>query len=110
MTELSIGSWVKREGAFTRRDVSVNGRWVERWIGPRWHLVESTVRNGAVVRCGKRMAAKDARARELQVSALMPLTRLIGQPQLCKAGCQDSVGDGAPEDDATAGQEDPVVA
>ena len=25
---------------------------------------------------------------ELQVSTVMPLTRMIGQPQLCKAGCE----------------------
>jgi hypothetical protein len=29
---------------------------------------------------------------ELQVAEVMPLTRAIGQPQLCKAGCTEHEG------------------
>jgi hypothetical protein len=90
MTDLVIGAWVKRARG-------------------KWHVVESVVADRVVIRCGKEMARVTRSGGELQVSALMPLTRMIGQPQLCKAGCEDSAGDGAPEDDATAGQEDPVA-
>lgn len=85
------------------------GNWVRR-TGGKWHLAESVVAGDVVTRCGRRMDRVTRTGGELQVSALMPLTRMIGQPQLCKAGCEDTVGDGAPEDDAAAGQEDPVVA
>jgi hypothetical protein len=70
MTELAIGTWVKRRGG-------------------RWHLVESVVAEDAITRCGRRMdrvlsSVHDSlENRTLQISALMPLTRMIGQPQLC---------------------------
>lgn len=57
------------------------GVWVKR-TGTKWHLVDSVVAGDAVTRCGRRMRDPD-----LQVSEVMPLTRMIGQPQLCKAGC-----------------------
>ena len=65
------------------------GNWVKRGRG-KWHVVESIVAEDAVTRCGKRMADwPDSHGPgKLQVSALMPLTRMIGQPQLCKAGCE----------------------
>lgn len=81
MSAPQIGSWVKR----TRT---------------KWHLADSIVAGDVVTRCGRRMADKaDA---PFQVSDVMPLTRMIGQPQLCKAGCDRvdpfSDTDAVPED------------
>jgi hypothetical protein len=78
---MNIGSWVKRRGS-------------------KWHLVESVVAGAAITRCGRRMEERTSEG-ELEVSSLMPLTRMIGQPQLCKAGCQDTEPAGAGEDDAS---------
>ena len=74
---MNIGNWVKREGAFRQR---ADGT----WVGPRWHLCESIVAEDAVVSCGKRMDSVTRSGRKLEVSTLMPLTRMIGQPQLCR--------------------------
>ena len=63
---MSIGQWVRRE---TRKHVT------------KWHLVESVVADDAVTRCGRRMRNELG---GLKVSDAMPLTRMIGQPQLCK--------------------------
>jgi hypothetical protein len=68
------------------------GNWIRRTRG-KWHLVESVVAEDAITRCGRRMDRVTASGGELQVSEVMPLTRMIGQPQLCKAGCDISVGD-----------------
>jgi hypothetical protein len=80
------------------------GNWVARFKGQRritqWHLVESVIEDRAVVRCGREMDRVTASGGELQVSEVMPLTRLIGQPQLCKAGCDRS--EPHPEDDASS--------
>ena len=62
--QVDIGSWVRRRGG-------------------KWHLVDSTVAGAAVTRCGRRLE----QTRPLEVSAVQPLTRAIGQPQLCRAGC-----------------------
>ena len=75
---MNIGDWVKRKGSFRRVEKDGN----EKWVGPRWHLVESIVAGDAVTKCGKRM--KDP---GLEIRPEMPLTRLIGQPHLCRAGC-----------------------
>ena len=57
------------------------GNWIRR-TGQRWHLCDSIVAGDVVTRCGRRMADKaDA---PFHVSAVMPLTRAIGQPQLCR--------------------------
>ncbi len=58
------------------------GQWVRR-KGGKWHIVESIVAGDAITKCGRRLRDEV----ELQVSDVMPLTRAIGQPQLCKAGC-----------------------
>jgi len=63
MTEPVIGGWVRRKG--------------------KWHLTESVVAGAAFTRCGRRMEARTADG-ELELSAVEPLTRLIGQPQNCK--------------------------
>ncbi len=76
---IQIGSWVRRPGG-------------------KWHVVESVVSDRAVTRCGREMH-RYSRWGELEVSSLMPLTRMIGQPQLCKAGCQTP--DPFIEDDAS---------
>jgi hypothetical protein len=107
MSDLQIGQWVKRKGAF-RRHVDPDG--TERWTGPRWHLVESVVAEDAVTRCGKRMDRVTTKG-ELEVRSLMPLTRLIAQPQLCRAGCQraattDDFGSTLPTEDDGSTHED----
>jgi len=56
------------------------GSWVRRGPRRKWHLCESVVSDDAVTRCGRRMAPP------LEVSPAEPLTRMIGQPQLCR-GC-----------------------
>jgi hypothetical protein len=77
------------------------GQWVKLPGKRKWHVVESLIAGDAITRCGRRLRDEAG----LQVSALMPLTRMIGQPQLCKAGCEDTVGDGAPEDDGSTANE-----
>lgn len=59
------------------------GSWIKR--GRKWHFVESVVDSGAITRCGRRMLR--GTGYPFQISDVMPLTRMIGQPQLCKAGC-----------------------
>ena len=54
------------------------GQWVRR-SGTKWHLIDSVVAGDAFTRCGRRM-----RDPGLETSDNMPLTRMIGQPQLCK--------------------------
>lgn len=93
MSDLRIGAWIKRKGPFRRH---FDGE-TERWVGPRWHLVESVVAGAAVTRCGRRMEALTGQG-PLEVRDTQPLTRMIGQPHLCKKGCDDRVGDGAPEE------------
>jgi hypothetical protein len=63
---MNIGSWVRRPGG-------------------KFHLVESIVAGDAITHCGRRMDRTN-RNGELEVSEVMPLTRLIGQPQNCR-GC-----------------------
>lgn len=76
MSELQIGQWVRR--AYEGTALVANG--------PKWHLVESVVAGDAVTRCGRRL--RDDPAKPFEVADTMPLTRMIGQPQLCRAGCQ----------------------
>jgi hypothetical protein len=59
------------------------GDWVRR-RGGKWHKVESVVAGDAVTRCGRRMHEVSAYSGRLQVSDVEPLTRMIGQPQLCR--------------------------
>ena len=58
------------------------GQWVRRADG-KWHLVESVVANDAVTHCGRRLRDR-ADLGAFETSDNMPLTRMIGQPQLCK--------------------------
>lgn len=58
------------------------GNWVRR-LGGKWHLVDSVIAGDAVTRCGKRMKPRTSDGR-LEVSDVEPLTRMIGQPQLCQ--------------------------
>lgn len=58
------------------------GNWVRR-PGGKWHLVESTVAGDAFTRCGRRMDKTNSHGK-LDVSDVEPLTRMIGQPQLCR--------------------------
>lgn len=69
---MRIGDWVRRRG--------------------KWHLVESVVAGAAITRCGKRMETGGT-WQQLEVSDVMPLTRMIGQPQLCKGGCDKTGGE-----------------
>lgn len=59
------------------------GTWVRR-LAPRhtkWHLVESVVADDAVTHCGRRMRDELS---PFDTSTVMPLSRMIGQPQLCR--------------------------
>jgi hypothetical protein len=75
---MTIGQWVRRiyeegESAWSKRTLT------------RWHLVESVIDDEPVTRCGRRLRKRDRT--EFEVSDVMPLTRMIGQPQLCRQ-CQ----------------------
>ncbi len=66
----------------------LNGQWVRRQTSKnkarfKWHLVESTIAGDAVTKCGRRMDRTTA-AGSLETSDVEPLTRMIGQPQLCR--------------------------
>lgn len=66
MSELAIGSHVTRHGQ-------------------KYHRVESIIAGDAVTRCGRRMDRYKPWVRgELYVLHTIPLTRAIGQPQLCR--------------------------
>ena len=54
--------------------------WVRR-PGQKWHLRESVVADDAITYCGRRLRNELGR---LEESTVMPLTRMIGQPQLCR--------------------------
>ena len=81
---MKIGSWVRRKGG-------------------KWHEVESLIDGDAVTQCGRRMDRVN-RSGELQVSEVMPLTRMIGQPQNCRY-CDWAP---APEDDGSTAPVDAV--
>jgi hypothetical protein len=58
------------------------GQWIRRARDDaKWHLIESVVANDAITHCGRRL--KDQTG-AFELSDVMPLTRMIGQPQLCK--------------------------
>lgn len=61
------------------------GDWVRRKDG-KWHAVESIVSDDPITHCGRRL--KERRWKGVlvpfEVSDVMPLTRMIDQPQLCK--------------------------
>ena len=67
MTALTPGTFARRPGE--RR--------------AKWHAVESVIAGAAITRCGRRMEHK-TNGGALEVSAVEPLTRMIGQPQLCR--------------------------
>ena len=54
--------------------------WVRR-PGKKWHLAESWVADDAITYCGRRLRDELGK---LERSDVMPLTRMIGQPQLCR--------------------------
>lgn len=63
----------------------VVGNWVRRKEGrSKWHRVESDIASEAITRCGRRM--DPGLYGGLEVSDVEPLTRMIGQPQICR-GC-----------------------
>jgi hypothetical protein len=68
-----IGNWVRREHK----------------KGAKWHLVESIIDGEPVTRCGRRLLRVSLGGDPLTSTPTMPLTRMIGQPQLCKAGCDN---------------------
>lgn len=59
--------------------MNVIGHWVKK-PGRRWHLTESVIAGAAITRCGRRLEHENSDI----TSDVEPLTRLIGQPQLCK--------------------------
>ena len=50
----------------------------------KWHMVESVIDGDQVTKCGRRLPRRAGD----EGSDVMPLTRLIGQPQICRAGCE----------------------
>jgi hypothetical protein len=46
----------------------------------KWHLVESVIDGEPITKCGLRMA----KPKTLEDSPVIPLSRMISQPQLCK--------------------------
>lgn len=66
---MDIGDWVRR-----------------RRVGAKWHVVESVIAGDAVTRCGRRMRdhSADHPIAPLERTPVMPLTRMIDQPQLCE--------------------------
>ena len=66
---MNVGQWIRREESHTK-----------------WHLVESIVAGDAITKCGRRMEPKtrSTPSRGLEISDVVPLTRIIGQPQLCE--------------------------
>ena len=67
---MTIGQWVRR----------VTGKGVAR---TRWHLIESLVDDEPFTRCGRRLRKRPMLG-WFETSDVMPLTRMIGQPQLCQ--------------------------
>jgi hypothetical protein len=54
------------------------GHWVRRSGKQKWHRVESMVAGDAITKCGRRLSSWG------EVSEVQPLTRMIGQPHLCR--------------------------
>lgn len=79
---MKIGQWVARvydHGPGEEDDVRETD----------WHYVESVVAGAAITTCGRRMEpVLEGAANHLELVDSPPLTRMIGQPQLCGAGCQ----------------------
>lgn len=65
-----IGDWVSRATRSGRKS--------------KWHYVESEVAEALITRCGRRLEPVNAHGQELAAVQVKPLTRAIGQPQLCK--------------------------
>lgn len=60
------------------------GEWVRRHRSrAKWHFVESEIAGAAITHCGRRMEP-EAYGVALDISVTMPLSRMIGQPQLCQ--------------------------
>jgi len=73
---MEIGNWIKRVRLNTDQVFVARSK---------WHLVESIVAGDAITKCGRRMAAKTVSGGYgLDISEVEPLTRMIGQPQLCE--------------------------
>lgn len=69
-------------------DDTVIGQWVRRARRrTKWHLADSVVNGAVITRCGKTMRRHTIDRGTLETSEVMPLTRMIDQPQLCKT-CQ----------------------
>ena len=73
---LVIGQWVRRV-----RLLSTGGKTAL----TKWHLVESIVDDEPFTNCGRRLRKRDDST--IETSDVEPLTRMIGQPQLCQ-DCQ----------------------
>ena len=73
-----IGKWVRRSAA------DILGKPTR--PKTKWHRVESEIAGDVITACGRRMDRTNAQG-TLEVRDEMPLTRMIGQPQLCKGGC-----------------------
>lgn len=80
MAQPHIGSWVRR----VKRIRIEDERDVLQKI-TKWHYTDSVIAGAAVTTCGRRLEPHIASRpdTELEVSDVKPLTRMIGQPQLC---------------------------
>jgi hypothetical protein len=73
---MEIGNWISR--VRLNADLVLVRR-------SKWHLVESIVAGDAITKCGRRMEPKTrSGGYGLDISEVEPLTRMIGQPQLCE--------------------------
>jgi len=73
---MKIGDWIRRVR------VNTDAVFVAR---SKWHVVESIVAGDAITKCGRRMQPKTlSGGYGLDISEVEPLTRMIGQPQLCE--------------------------
>lgn len=76
---MNIGDWVRRAELSDARRVTT-----------KWHLIDSVVDDEPFTRCGRQFRKRVSTAKVWQgfeTSDVMPLTRMIDQPQLCRM-CQ----------------------
>ena len=71
---VEIGMWVRRVGAKRRRD----GSWTVKWH----KVVRMTSKGSLITACG--LLVFRYYLDHWETSEVEPLTRMIGQPQLCK--------------------------
>ena len=76
---MNIGQWVRRVRIVS--DSASASAFKEALT--KWHYIDSTVARDAFLSCGRRLQDRPDLG-EFELSDVKPLTRMIGQPQLCK--------------------------